>query len=432
MLNHLSEKQVEFVLEATTKWNLAHGPMRSGKTIGTLFRFMHAVDRCPDSKIWMIGHTSSTIFDNAVRLILEQPPLDKPDPLGIFRPFCYWKKHDRELIYKEKKISTCGSRDSSSVGRIQGSTMSLVYGDEMTLWGEDFIQTVDTRLSNPWSKGFGSMNPVYPSHILKKWIDQASNGNPDYYALQIMLDDNPFLDQEYKDRIKNSLSGVFYKRNYLGIWCLAEGAIFDFFDRPFHVKEKPPRCAEYWIAGIDDGTSNNFVCLLVGIDSGVKEQIGPMRWVEKEFVWNSRDKGRGLTTSEKAQHVREFLEPYAIKGIYVDPSAAALKLEMRRAGLTVIDAGNDVFNGISTITSYMYNGSLVICSECKNTIREVESYVWDPRASEKGEDAPLKRDDHCIDAMRYAVYTHKVNSYQPYAHSSVDYQKTRFQTRSIF
>ena len=39
----------------------------------------------------------------------------------------------------------------------------------------------------------------------------------------------------------------------------------------------------------------------------------------------------------------------------------------------------------------------------EKTYRELEGYAWDPKASERGLDAPLKEDDHGPDALRYAV-----------------------------
>jgi len=428
----LSPKQLEFTIKSTARWNLAHGPVSSGKTMGSLFAFMHAVDQCPDSQIWMLGHTSSTIYDNAIRLLLEPKAPGMPDPLAIFRPFCAWKKGDRELIFRDKTISTTGAKDSGAVGAIQGKSMSLVYCDEITLYPEYIIDMIDTRLRNPHSKGYASMNPSHPGHKVKKWIDEAANGNPDYYALQFMLSDNPYLEESYKNRIRNSLSGIFYQRNYLGLWCLAEGAIFDFFDRALHTGPVPPKCAEYWVAGIDDGSSNNFACLLIGVNTGKSTQDKPMRWVEKEFVWDCKARGRAITMAEKREYVMDFLEPYAVKALYIDPSAAALKTEFRRYGIAVVDADNDVKNGIEFMVSEMQQGRLRIISECKNTIREVESYVWDPKASEKGEDKPYKKDDHCLDAMRYAMYTHKVAYYDYEAHNKAQqewlqnkYQPTR-------
>jgi phage terminase large subunit len=64
--------------------------------------------------------------------------------------------------------------------------------------------------------------------------------------------------------------------------------------------------------------------------------------------------------------------------------------------------------------SEMAKGNLFICEECKNTIRQIESYVWDSKAAQRGEDEPVKKEDDCPDALRYAVYTHKVSVYDPY------------------
>lgn len=424
----LAPKQLEFIIDSTARWNIAHGSVRSGKTVGTLFRFMQAVEECPDSQIFMSGHTSDTIYQNAIRLLLES------EQLAIFRPFCTWYSGKRQLKFRDKTITTLGAKDEGAIGQFQGKTFSLFYGDEMTLYPESIIDMIDTRLSNPHSMGFATMNPSYPTHKLKKWIDKAEAGDKNYYALHYTLEDNPYLDQDYKLRIKNSLSGVFYKRNYLGLWCLAEGAIFDFFDRTVHVVKRPPRAAEYWIAGIDYGTVNNFACSLVGISTGRYTQTGVCRWIEKEYVWDSKKMGRQKTNAEYADDVQSFLEPYAVKGLYVDPSAAAFKLELRKRGLHVIDADNDVINGINFMTSEMQKGNLFVCDECTNMIREIESYVWNPKSSEKGEDEPLKKDDHSIDSARYAVYSHKIAVYDYAAHDKrqKEWLQNKFQRSSNF
>lgn len=416
----LSPKQLQFIRQSTKHWNIAHGSVRSGKTVGTLFRFMQAVNECPDSQIWMVGHSSNTIYDNVIRLLLES------EQLAIFRPFCTWYAGKRELKFRDKTIGTLGAKDEGAIGGFQGKTFSLVYCDEMTLYPESIIDMIDTRLSKSYSMGFASMNPSHPGHKIKQWIDKAEEGNENYYSLQFTLDDNPFVDEQYKQRIRDSLSGLFYKRNYLGMWCLAEGAVFDFFDRKIHVVKRPPRAAEYWVAGIDYGITNNFACVLMGVNSGHTTQSGVCRWVEKEWVWDSKKTGRQKTNSELADCVQEFLEPYGVKCIYIDPSAASFRVELRKRGMHVVDADNDVFNGLSYMTSEMSKGNLFICEECVNLIREIESYVWDSRAAEKGEDKPLKKDDHSLDALRYVFFTHKVAPYSPYAHNPNDFLRNKY------
>lgn len=420
-------KQMEFILDSNKHWNLAHGSVRSGKTVGTLFRFMQACEQCPDSQIFMVGHSSDTIYQNAIRLLLES------EQLAFFRPFCTWFSGKRQLKFRDKTISTLGAKDEGAIGGFQGKTFSLVYCDELTLYPESIIDMIDTRLSNPHSMGFASMNPAHPTHKVKQWIDKAEAGDPNYYSLHFTLDDNPYVGEDYKQRIRDSLSGLFYKRNYLGMWCLAEGAIFDFFDKTIHVKSKPPVAAEYYIAGIDYGTVNPFCCLLIGVSTGRYNQTGRKLWVEKEYYYDPKVQGRQRTNSEFAEDVYDFLEPYGVKQIYIDPSAASFQLELQRRGMHVVHANNDVENGIQHTTSEMKKGNLTICSECENTIREIETYVWDSRAAEKGEDAPVKKADHSVDALRYALFTHKVPKANIENHSSINQFNNRYEpTRRVF
>lgn len=420
MLQPFSPKQLEFIKHPKTKWNIAHGSVRSGKTIGTLWSFMQEAYHCPDSKIWMVGHSSNTIFDNAIKLLFEDPIY------ACYKPFITWLKGDRELKFLDKSIGTLGAKDSGSIGAFQGKTMSLCYCDEMTLYPTTIIEMIDSRLSMPHSKGFASMNPSYPSHPIKQWIDKGEAGDPNFYSLHFTLDDNPYVDERYKQRIRDSHSGLFYKRNYLGLWCLSEGSIFDFFDRSIYVLPRPPTAAEYWIAGIDYGTVNPFCCLLIGVSTGKYTQTGKRWWVEKEFYYDPKIYGRQKTNSEFADDVKEFLEPYAVRNVYIDPSAAAFQLELQRRGIHVVHANNDVEAGIQIMCAEMKKGNLFIIEECKNTIREIESYVWDPKKAALGEDAPLKKDDHSVDCLRYCLATHKVTSFDSYQHNPNEFLRNKY------
>jgi PBSX family phage terminase large subunit len=345
--------------------------------------------------------------------------------LAIFRPFCTWS--GKKLYFRDKVITILGAKDEGAIGNFQGDTYSLVLCDEMTLYPQSIIEMIMSRLSKPHSMLFAAMNPKHPTHILKTWIDRAAEGDKHYYALHFNVHDNIFLPDTYIENLKNMSSGLFYKRNYLGLWCLAEGAVFDFFERKNYVVKRPPRAAEYWIACVDYGTNNNFACLLIGIDTGKYSQLGVSRWVEKEYVWNSTKMERQKTCSEYADDMERFLDGVAVKQIYIDPSAAPFKVELRKRGISVVDANNDVYEGIMYMTSEMQKGSLLICDTCPNLIREIESYVWDSKAAEKGEDRPIKKDDHCIDALRYGLYSHKIVPYMPYKTDPNDYIQGRFQ-----
>lgn len=422
MQDLLSEKQLLFVKEANAKWNIAHGSVRTGKTVGTLWWFLYEAQNCPDSQIYMIGHTSETLYDNVIKLIFESPQFE------IFRPFCSWSTGNRVLTFRDKTIKILGAKDEGAVRSIRGKTMSLLYCDEITLYPLSIIEILDQRLSCPWSKAVVTCNPTYPDHTIKQWVDKAEQGDPNYYAMHWTLEDNPYVPEDYKQRLASNKNGIFYKRDYLGLWCLAEGAIFDFFDTRLHVVPKPPEAADYWIAGIDFGMSNATACVLIGVYSGIRDQRGKKLWAEKEYYWDSKVQGRQKGVTELADDIKEFLEPYGPKGVYIDPSAAVLRLELQRRGMHVIDADNDVFNGIQKMTSLMSDGDFVVCKECKNLIREIQTYVWDEKKSKQGDDAPIKKADHLIDSTRYATFTHKIATYQPYKHNPQQYLNDRFKS----
>ena len=392
----LSPKQFEFVKKSTAKINIAHGSVRSGKTHSSLVRFGEAVLKCPDDKIMMIGKSAGSIFDNAVKPLA----LDDNAP---FRGMCSWHPSNMGgaiLNFCGKDIRVIGANDQSSVGRIQGRTVSLAYVDEMTLLPQNFMDMLYSRLSLPYSMLIGTTNPDTPFHPLKKMIDEQDG--KEVYALHFILEDNPVLGDDYKRMLDRLYSGLWRRRFVLGEWCLAEGAIYDFFDRKFHVVDRAPSYAQYYIAGIDYGTSNPFAMVLLGIN----EEISPSAWVEKEFYYDPKVMGRQKTDAEFAEDIDLTVRGYPIRVIYLDPSAESLQVELKKRKRPVKEAVNDVRPGIGTVANFLSQGDLVICRAAENLIKEIEGYSWDSKKVLLGEDAPLKVRDHACDALRYAVHSH--------------------------
>jgi DegV family protein with EDD domain len=64
---------------------------------------------------------------------------------------------------------------------------------------------------------------------------------------------------------------------------------------------------------------------------------------------------------------------------------------------------------VSKVSGFVGNllnlGVLLFLKDCKETIKEFGSYIWDEKAVERGDDKPVKQHDHCMDAARYFAYT---------------------------
>jgi phage terminase large subunit len=91
--------------------------------------------------------------------------------------------------------------------------------------------------------------------------------------------------------------------------------------------------------------------------------------------------------------------------VVVDPSAASFVAQIWQDGLSPTQGNNEVLNGIRTVSSLLARDKLKIHRSCVNLINELPGYSWDPDRAAKGEDAPVKVDDHGCDAMRYGIHT---------------------------
>lgn len=292
-----------------------------------------------------------------------------------------------------------GAHDESSVRKIQGSTLATAYVDEATCIPLPFWRMLLSRLSIKGSQLFATCNPEGPAHWLKKdFIDRA--GDLDLISWHFTLDDNPSLDEAYKTNLKKEYSGMWYSRYILGEWTVSHGLIYDMWSHE-NVYTTPKNNPHYYIAGLDYGTTNPTAAVLIAVNYNEWPQLS----VVSEFYYDSSIQGRSKTDAELVDDIRKWLGPVKVKAIYVDPAAASMKLALSQAELNVLDANNDVLLGIKLVGKYLANLNLLVNKSCKNLIEQIQTYQWDAKAAERGEDKPVKKLDHLTDALRYVIAT---------------------------
>jgi len=389
MLN-LSDKQKHTLADADARINIWEGAVRSGKSFVSLIRWLEYIQEAPDGNLVMIGRTATTIKHNLVDEICKL--------LGADARYYSGKN---ELTLWGKRIYLVGASDSRSEQKIRGSTFSGAYVDEATLIPEAFWTMLLSRLSVDGSKLFTTTNPDSPFHWLKKnYIDRI--GELDMKIWKFNIEDNPSLTEAFKTNLKQEYRGLWYRRYISGEWCLAQGTIYDFFDESIHCIDFPPGITNEYYIGVDYGTTNPCAFVLLGHNPNSY----PNMWIEKEYYWDSRKTNRQKTDQEYAEDLKKFIEGYPIQAIYVDPSAESFKLECRRQGIRhIIDAENDVLDGIRFVSTLLTAGTLKICRCCKHLLQEFASYKWDPKCLDLGVDKPSKTNDHCLDALRYLCFT---------------------------
>lgn len=299
-----------------------------------------------------------------------------------------------------------GGKDESSQDLIQGITLAGVFFDEVALMPESFVSQALARMSVSKSKAWFNCNPNSPYHWFKlDFIDQKEQKK--YLHIHFLMQDNPSLSQEIIDRYERNFTGVFYQRYILGLWVLSEGLIYDNFDKETMVISDLPSNQYFYesYVAIDYGTLNPTTFKL-----WQRPTTNKMYWVNTdEYYYSGRDKGRQKTDEEYLQDLIAFCAKHELRPqdtrLIIDPSAASFIALTRKNGFNVQKAKNDVLDGIRFMAQCLNQGFIKYTQKCTNTFREFSSYVWDDKASEHGEDKPIKQHDHCLDADRYFCYT---------------------------
>lgn len=384
-----SRKQLDVITNSTARLNILDGSVRSGKTIASLVAWIYFVQQGPPGELLMVGKTERTLKRNVL------------DPLEAMVGSRHYKlnKGTGELILFGRRVYLAGANDERAEGKIRGMTLVGAYGDEITLWPESFFTMLLSRLSVPGARFIGTTNPDSPYHWLNKdYLERVNKLNLKRW--HFTLEDNLNLDPAFVDALKKEYTGLWYKRYILGLWVLAEGAIYDMWDEAKHVRPAPQ--LKRFIVAVDYGTSNPCTFGLYGWNDSPK----PVVYLTREYWYDSRATGRQKTDAEYADDFKEWLGGIRPEAIYVDPSAASFIAELRKRGFRVRDADNDVIGGIRFVASMLTQERFFVDPSCKHTIAEFNSYVWDSKAQLKGEDKPLKQNDHAMDRNRYALYSH--------------------------
>jgi PBSX family phage terminase large subunit len=302
---------------------------------------------------------------------------------------------------KENYYYVFGGKDEASQDLVQGITAAGCFFDEVALMPESFVNQATGRCSVDGSKFWFNCNPAGPYHWFKlTWLDKAEEKN--LLHIHFTMDDNPSLSERIKARYRGMYSGVFFKRYILGLWVMAEGLIYDMFNPEKHVVAPeviPPILPNSYHVSCDYGTQNATVFHLWG-----KGNDG-VWYCLREYYYSGRDTELQKTDAEYADDLTDMLRGIKPQKVVVDPSAASFIAELKKRGFRVKKASNDVLDGIRFFASLLANNSVRFCSDCRMTLQEFASYVWDAKAAERGEDKPVKVFDHAMDSVRYFGYT---------------------------
>lgn len=371
----LSEKQKKFLKDDLCRINLLYGSVRSGKTWISLLKWAIWVgQQAQDKQFLMVGKTITTLKRNCLVLLEEL----------IGDNITYSISQKKAVIFG-RTVWLEGANDERSESKIRGMTLMGVYIDELTQIPQDFYLMALSRLSEKGAVFLATTNPDHPKHYVK--TDIIDNDNLDKQIIKFLLDDNIFLDEDYKTNLKKEFKGVYYDRFILGEFVRAEGVVFldfanntqnyliDKKDLPKHFK---------WTCGAYDlgGNKSNFalVCTAEGIDG---------------VVYVLRTKAIYPEDLDLADVERECIE--FIEGVEKDYSVKMSSCYVDDNYYTTVNSLNNwryIFDTASHIKSIMpledrplFLSKLMaqgrfklVDGECEALIEELQNVVYDERS----------------------------------------------------
>ena len=282
--------------------------------------------------------------------------------------------------------------------KFQGTSLDWVWFDEEP--PEDIYQECELRVIDRTGCIWGTMTPLKGrTWVHEKVFLKDGDGTSVH---QMSWEDNPHLPQEEVARMTKYLSHDELESRKFGRFMDGTGLVFSEFSDE-NIVESVPEGLEIAVS-IDPGHTAPTAILWLG-----KNKYGDV-YVLKDYA----EPHKNVVTISR--YIREKCEEMGINHnettILMDSAAKNMVFGMeedvvtqfRKQGLEIYtNVNKSVQFGIMRLKALFKNADgerkLFVMKSCTNLIREIRSYYWGD--SER----PVKKNDHCIDALRYFVAT---------------------------
>ena len=363
-----------------------HGAKRAGKTVVNndtfvteLSRVRKIADRLGvDEPIYILAGTSSTSIQNNV---LQE----------LYNKYGFEPKYDKHgsFVFCGVKVVQVYTGSISGLKRARGFTAFGAYVNEASLANEIVFKEIISRCSGEGARVVWDSNPDNPNHWLNR--DYIGKNDGRIIDFSFKLDDNTFLSKRYIDSIKAATpKGKFYDRDILGLWTVAEGAIYADYDSKIHVVDELPDMRRYF-AGIDWGYTHygSIVVVGEGVDGnyylvdGVAAQFKEIDW------W--------------VEQARKLTDIYGNIPFYADSARPEHVARFENEGFDISNANKSVIAGIELIAKLFKERKLYVKRGfVPRFFDEIFQYRWKENSAK---DEPLKEFDDVLDSVRYAIYS---------------------------
>ncbi len=289
--------------------------------------------------------------------------------------------------------------------KFQGASLDFVWFDEEP--PEEIYQECKMRILDKNGEIFGTMTPLKGLTFIYEEIYLNKHQDPEVFYMFISWEDNPYLNKTEIERLTKTMSKDEIESRKYGRFSMVDaGLVYNEFDENIHVIT-PFKIPTDWQdkISIDPGLNNPLSCHWYARDfdgniyviaehyeqnKTIEYHSNKIKEISKSLNWKTISNGMYEALIDSAANQRTLSSPKSVSDIFYE-NGIAVNTKVNK----------DVLSGISKVKTYLKNIAgehrLFIFSNCKNLIREIKTYRWN------GCDAPIKKDDHAMDELRYYI-----------------------------
>ena len=128
-------------------------------------------------------------------------------------------------------------------------------------------------------------------------------------------------------------------------------------------------------------------------------------WLDREWVWDSKERMSQLTDGQYADELLKFMGPNTGCQVIIPPETLSFRQECTNRGIWVTVAKNEIQEGLQSVAGMMAARKLRLNRKCTRTLRGIMAHAWDPNKAKRGIEEPLKQNDDEADALRYGLHS---------------------------
>ncbi len=236
----------------------------------------------------------------------------------------------------------------------------------------------------------------YNPNMMQSFIYDKVLPRPDCITYQSTYLDNPYLPQDQVDEIERLKEEDEEAWRIYGLGERARGRAVVYHHQQLIPTFPQASDLDEIIYGLDFGYQNPSALVRIGIrdQANYAEECFYQRYLKTPDI-----------IAQLEAHVNNRSCP-----IYADAADPEKIAQIAEAGFNVWPAKKDVENGIDAVRSK----PLFVTSGSVNLNKELDGYSYKQDRDANILEGVVKFNDHAVDALRYAIFTHKISHFKPF------------------